>query len=122
MIGFPTETREEILETIEFAKELDVDVAQFMVATPFPGTEMWEIAKQYGKVNEDEWASFTFYAPDKMPFSSNLLSDQEVVALYKKAYKSFYLRPRFIWNQVKKIRSFNDIKRNWLAAKGITGM
>jgi len=122
MIGFPTETREEILETIEFAKELDVDVAQFMVATPFPGTEMWDIAKQYGKVNEEQWASFTFYAPDKMPFSSNLLSDEEVVALYKKAYKSFYLRPRFVWNQLKKIRSFSDIRRNWLAAKGITGM
>ena len=121
MIGFPTETKEEILETIEFAKDLDVDVAQFMVSTPFPGTEMWEIAKQYGKVNDDDWASFTFYAPEKMPFSSNLLSDDELLSLYKKAYKSFYLRPKFMIKQIAKMRSFGDIYRNWLAAKGVLG-
>ena len=121
MIGFPTETREEIMQTIEFAKELDVDVAQFMVSTPFPGTEMWEIAKQYGTINDDDWNSFTFYAPDKMPFSSNLLSDKELVALYKRAYKSFYLRPRFILRQLYRLRSFADLQRNWLAAKGVIG-
>ena len=120
MIGFPTETKEEILQTIEFAKELDVDVAQFMVSTPFPGTEMWEIAKSNGTISDD-WNSFTFYAPDKMPFSSDLLSDKEILSLYKKAYKSFYLRPKFILKQLLKTRSFVDIQRNWLAAKGVLG-
>lgn len=120
MIGFPTETKDEILQTIKFAKELDVDVAQFMVSTPFPGTEMWEIAKQNGTINDD-WNSFTFYAPEKMPFSSNLLSDEELLSLYKKAYKSFYLRPKFMLRQLLKVRSFVDIQRNWLAAKGVLG-
>ena len=120
MIGFPTETKDEILQTIEFAKELDVDVAQFMVATPYPGTEMWEIAKQNGTISED-WNSFTFYAPDKIPFSSNSLSDEELISLYRKAYKSFYLRPRFILRQLLRLRSFNDVQRNWLAAKAVIG-
>ncbi len=120
MIGFPTETRAEILETIKFAKELNVDVAQFMVATPYPGTKMWEIAEQYGKINSEDWSNFTFYAPDKMPFSSNILSDKEVVHLYKKAYKSYYLRPLFLLRQALKIRSLDDIYRNWLAFKGIS--
>ncbi len=120
MIGFPTETREEILQTIEFAKELDVDVAQFMVSTPFPGTEMWDIAKQHGTISDD-WNSFTFYAPDKMPFSSNLLGEKELVALYKRAYKSFYLRPKFMLKQLMKMRSLADIQRYWLAAKGVIG-
>ena len=120
MIGFPTETREEIMQTIEFAKELDVDVAQFMVSTPFPGTEMWEIAKSNGTISDD-WNSFTFYAPDKMPFSSNLLSGEELLALYKKAYKSYYLRPKFILKQMMKVRSLVDVQRNWLAARGVLG-
>jgi len=120
MIGFPTETKEEVLQTIKFAKELDVDVAQFMVATPLPGTEMWEIAKANGTISND-WDSFTFYAPEKMPFSSNLLNEQELLQLYRKAYKSFYLRPKFILRQLAKIRSPFDIQRNWLAAKGVMG-
>lgn len=121
MIGFPTETKEEILQTIKFAKDLDVDVAQFMVSTPLPGTEMWEIAKQNGSINTDDWNSFTFYAPSKMPFSSNLLNDKELLSMYRKAYKSFYLRPKFILKQLLKTRSFVDIQRNWLAAKGVLG-
>ncbi len=120
MIGFPTETKEEILQTIKFAKELDVDVAQFMVSTPFPGTEMWEIAKQNGNINDD-WNSFTFYAPDKMPFSSNLLSDEELLTLYKKAYKSYYFRPKFMLRQLVKMRSIADVNRYWLAARGVLG-
>lgn len=121
MIGFPTETKEEILQTIKFAKDLDVDVAQFMVSTPLPGTEMWEIAKQNGTINTDDWNSFTFYAPSKMPFSSNLLNDKELLSMYKKAYKSFYLRPKFMLRQLLRIRSLVDIQRNWIAAKGILG-
>ncbi len=120
MIGFPTETKEEILQTIKFAKDLDVDVAQFMVSTPLPGTEMWEIAKQNGTISDD-WNSFTFYAPSKMPFSSNLLNDKELLSMYRKAYKSFYLRPKFMLRQLLRIRSLVDVQRSWLAAKGILG-
>ena len=122
MIGFPTETKEEILETIEFAKELDVDVAQFMIATPLPGTKMWEIAKEQGVVNESDCASFTFYAPDKMPFSSNILNEEELGKLYEKAIKSFYLRPKFVFKQLLKIKSFNDLRRNYEAVRGVIGL
>ena len=122
MIGFPTETKEEILQTITFAKELDVDVAQFMVSTPFPGTELWEMAKKNGKINDEDWNNFTFYAPDKLPFSSDILSDSEIVKLYKYAYKSFYLRPRFMLRQLFGLRTLDDVRRNWMAAKGVLGM
>ena len=122
MIGFPTETKEEVIETINFAKELDVDVAQFMVATPLPGTKMWSLAKEHGAINESEYSSFTFYAPDKMPFSSNLLNEEELADLYKKANKSFYLRPKFILKQFLKIKNYNDIKRNYEAIRSILGL
>ncbi len=121
MLGFPTETKNEIMQTINFAKELNVDVAQFMIATPYPGTEMWNIAKENGRINDEDYSNFTFYAPDKMPFSSENFTDQELVNLYRKAYRSYYLRPKFIIKQLLKVRSLQDINRNWLAAKGITG-
>lgn len=121
MLGFPTETKEEIEETIKFAKELGVDVAQFMIATPYPGTEMWKIAEENGRINNEDWSSFTFYAPDKMPFSSELFTDQELLNFYKKAYRTYYLRPSFMLKQAAKIRRLSDVHRNWLAAKGILG-
>lgn len=120
VIGFPTETKEEILQTIDFAKELDVDVAQFMISTPFPGTEMWDIAKKIGVVSDD-WNNFTMYAPDKLPYSSDILKEKELLSLYRKAYRSFYLRPSFVIKQITKLRSLEDIERNWLAARGVMG-
>ncbi len=122
MIGFPTETKEEILQTIAFAKELEVDVAQFMVATPFPGTKLWDVAKETGTINDKNLSNFTFYAPIEAPFSSSLLSNSDITKLYKKAFVSFYLRPSYLFRQLCKIRTFNDVKRNYLAFKGIVGI
>ena len=120
-IGFPTETREEIEQTIKFACELELDIAQIMVATPFPGTDMWDIAKKEGKINTEDWSTFTKYAPNGMPFSSSLISDEELANYYKKAYKSFYLRPNFAIRQLLKIKSITDLHRYWLAARGVFG-
>lgn len=121
MIGFPTETKKEIMQTIKFAKELDVDVAQFMVVTPYPGTELWKVAKKHGTISND-WSNFTYYAPKKAPFSSEVLTASEITMLYKRAYKSFYLRPTYILKQFFKIRSLNDVKRNLLAFTGVMGI
>lgn len=46
IIGFPGETKKEIDETRNFAIELQCDWNQFSIATPFPGTEMYEICKE----------------------------------------------------------------------------
>lgn len=46
VIGFPGETKREIQDTINFAESLDVDKVVFSIATPFPGTELFEICKE----------------------------------------------------------------------------
>ncbi|OGO18152.1 MAG: hypothetical protein A2Z15_02415, partial [Chloroflexi bacterium RBG_16_50_11] len=43
MLGSPGETPQTIRQTIDFAKKLKVDFAQFSVTTPFPGTELYDI-------------------------------------------------------------------------------
>jgi len=122
MIGFPTETKEDILKTISFAKELNPDIAQFMVTTPYPDTELWELCKKCGEINIGDWSNFTFYAPQSPPFVPFSLKKNEIDELYSRAIKSFYLRPRFILNQLIKIRSFSDVQRKLIAARSVCGM
>jgi O-antigen biosynthesis protein len=55
VIGSPYETEDEILETFRFIDELDLDNVQITVATPFPGTEMWEDGKKVGIIQGNEW-------------------------------------------------------------------
>ena len=55
MVGTPGETKKDIRETIEFIKELDLDQVGINVTTPFPGTELWEVAKKKKLVKDDQW-------------------------------------------------------------------
>jgi len=55
MVGSPQETEVDIKKTIDFIKELDLDQIGVNVTTPFPGTELWEVAKKKGLVRDDKW-------------------------------------------------------------------
>jgi len=44
ILGLPYETHETIHETIEFAKSLDIQTAAFNIATPYPGTRLYDMA------------------------------------------------------------------------------
>ncbi|MEI6357401.1 MAG: hopanoid biosynthesis associated radical SAM protein HpnJ, partial [Verrucomicrobiota bacterium] len=48
ILGLPIETKETIEQTINFAQELDVFSLQVSLAAPYPGTELYEMAKQNG--------------------------------------------------------------------------
>jgi anaerobic magnesium-protoporphyrin IX monomethyl ester cyclase len=60
VIGSPYETEDEILETFRFIDELDLDNVQITVATPFPGTEMWEDGRKLGIIQGNEWCDDYF--------------------------------------------------------------
>jgi len=53
MIGLPSETKEEMCQTLQFMKELRPDYASISVYEPFPGTELFEIGIEKGLVERD---------------------------------------------------------------------
>jgi len=71
IIGAPFETAEEIEQTFTFARKLNLTAIQIAIATPFPGTEMWEDAKKIGKINGDIWSD-DYYALFVIEYSTNL--------------------------------------------------
>jgi anaerobic magnesium-protoporphyrin IX monomethyl ester cyclase len=56
ILGAPEETRTDTRPTIRFACELDSDIAQFTLLTPYPGTELYEELK--GNITEKDWSKF----------------------------------------------------------------
>ena len=48
ILGLPVETKQTIQQTLDFAKELDVFSIQVSLAAPYPGTELYEQARQNG--------------------------------------------------------------------------
>ncbi len=53
IMGYPGETRGNILETLAFMKELNPSYAEINIFNPLPGTKIWNVLEQQGKVSSD---------------------------------------------------------------------
>ncbi|HSJ53128.1 MAG TPA: radical SAM protein, partial [Anaerolineae bacterium] len=93
IIGLPGETEQTIDDTIRFAIELDPVVANFSIATPFPGTQMYDTVVAGGRILADTWDDFVFFE-GKARFEMPGLPADLVERKWKEAYRRFYLRPR----------------------------
>ena len=61
VIRFPGETKEDILETIEYAASLNIDSCNFWFATPYPGSDLFDICEKGGYLPKD----FSIYSLHK---------------------------------------------------------
>lgn len=95
IIGLPWETEDTINDTIKFAVTLNSNYASFNIATPFPETKFYDYVVEKGLLDKDaqrdlEAYSESYYVPN---IKTQYLDKDKVFVLYKKAIKSFYLRP-----------------------------
>jgi radical SAM superfamily enzyme YgiQ (UPF0313 family) len=114
MLGSPGETPDTIRQTIDFAKRLKVDFAQFSVTTPFPGTELYDIYMQNRK-ESISWDNFVYAGTDNPTtpvFESDKLSRDDLKTWLRRAYREFYLRPAYFWQRLRQCTSWNEIKMN----------
>jgi anaerobic magnesium-protoporphyrin IX monomethyl ester cyclase len=95
IVGLPGETEATMDDTIRFACELDPVVANFSIATPFPGTQMYETVQAEGHILAENWDDFVFFE-GKARFEMPGLPAELVERKWKEAYRRFYLRPRRI--------------------------
>ncbi len=114
MIGLPTETREESLETIEFAKSLDPDWAQFTICTPYPGTEMFRQAIETGEMKSTEWDNYQTwggFSDHSLVFVPQGRTSNELKNLQKYALRSFYFRPKVIARKITNIDNLPILRK-----------
>jgi radical SAM superfamily enzyme YgiQ (UPF0313 family) len=102
----PLETKETIENTIKSAKKTDVEYVMFQIASPFPATEMWDKAKEEGWFVKDV---SEVDAVHSSIISYPHLSAQELEKYVKYAYRSFYLRPKYLLKRLLKKRSLKGI-------------
>jgi len=92
MVGSPTETMEEVKQSIDFAKKVSPDIIQVAYFTPFPGTRAYEMYKsQLAGFNIED-----FYHYSTPKFNLTGMSDHELKNAQNLFYRSFLLRPSFM--------------------------
>ncbi len=103
ILGVPGETRAMIKDTIKFARKLNPKYAQFTLCTPYPGTRLFELAKEKGMLISSDWRRYTTVEP-----IMNIpgITAEELKKLFNWAYISFYLRPSFVFSELINRRTF----------------
>jgi len=98
IVGAPDETKEEIQNTIEFAKRIPIDFPQFNILGVFPGTDLWNDFEIKGFLDErkDYWE--TGIAVSQIyPTPVTLDKCKQMI---KQAFYDFIRRPNFILKQI----------------------
>lgn len=102
MLALPDDTEETMRETIEFAKELELDMAKVAITIPLPGTPMYNELKKRKLLKKNYWAQFNLYAPPESIYDHPRLDWETVEKYFNSFYKEFYFRPKFILKRLVK--------------------
>jgi radical SAM superfamily enzyme YgiQ (UPF0313 family) len=106
LFGVPGETKDEMLETIQFSKKLPLDRAQFNNFMPLPGTEIFDDLKKKGIAfdYDNYFVHDVAYVPEGMTL-------KDMKKLQRSAYLGFYFRPKIIMAILAEIATLKQFYR-----------
>jgi len=126
MLGLPSETKKTIRQTIDFAKKLNPDTAQFFPLMVYPGTEAYEWAeknKYLATTDFSKWVTENGLHNTVLKLPE--LPAEDIIKYCDQARREFYLRPAYIFYKIKQsimhpseafrnVRSFKSLFRHLL--------
>ncbi|OHB29412.1 MAG: hopanoid biosynthesis associated radical SAM protein HpnJ, partial [Desulfuromonadaceae bacterium GWB2_53_15] len=98
IMGLPGETKETIAETIQFAKDMDLNSIQASLASPYPGTEFYTMCKEQGWISSDSFLDEGGH--QKCVINYPHLSNAEIFNSVEEFYDKFYFRPKYILRSI----------------------
>ena len=107
MLGLPNETPEIAEKTIDFAIKLDPDYANFNIFFPEPGTGLYDLAIESGRMLSSDYLGrgIPVYLPEGYE------SVEQVRSMQRKAFNRFYFRPTYVAKRIARIRSWSEIQQ-----------
>lgn len=109
LVGFPKDTEATMQETIDFAKELDLDLIKTGIIMPLPGTPLFERWQSEGRILSHNWSDYIFHAAQNNVYKHPTLPYETIRKYYDKFYRELYLSPKFIWKRFMRGLKTGDI-------------
>lgn len=102
------------METLQFLKRARLNDGETYVLLPYPGTQLWNLAKQQGIVNENmDWSTFEIYFEDN-PLNRVIVADKllrtdllKLLGMFNAEWERHKRRHVFFWTG-KKCREPHD--------------
>jgi len=120
IIGLPGETKETIADTVNLINETKADAITVAVVSPFPGTEMYDWAKQNGYLTTDDPNEYLDeHGHQKSILSYPELSNEEIRENVDSILKHYYLSFSYVpiaFRRVFSRHGLNELKVLWRSA------
>jgi len=87
LLGLDDHTEDDIKRLIDFLLEINLDLAEFTVLTPFPHTKVWDDLLREGRIIDRDWNNYT---AGQVVIQPKHLSPERLQELYQCAWDTFY--------------------------------
>ncbi|RLC82083.1 MAG: hypothetical protein DRJ03_10660 [Chloroflexi bacterium] len=109
MFGFPYDTRKTVEQTLQLAKDLNPDMAQFSICMPYPGTTMYTEALEAGKIVAKEWCEYDMTHGPVVEMKG--IAREELRHILSRAYREFHFRLAYFWRTLRNIHNLDEFRR-----------
>jgi len=87
LLGLDNQSEDDIKRLIDFLLEIDLDLAEFTVMTPFPHTKAYDDMRRENRIFDHDW---NHYHAGQVVFHPKQMSADKLQKLYEYAWKTFY--------------------------------
>lgn len=107
IIGHPGEGKKELSQTKNLILNSGIDLVGLSIPTPFPGSKLYEMAKDKQIISEDIIDKFARkelgegYTGNFPVFTTQKVKREYIYSLMKEINRKFYLKPSIIWGKLK---------------------
>jgi radical SAM superfamily enzyme YgiQ (UPF0313 family) len=110
IIGYAGETQKTVRDTINFANRLNTHVAAFFVASPLPGTPLYEEARRMKLLRPDaKWQDYSPLSNADPVMSLPDLPPKLIRKWHRRALRGYYLRPSYIISRLASLRHWYEV-------------
>jgi radical SAM superfamily enzyme YgiQ (UPF0313 family) len=101
MFGLPDDTMETMEETLNLALEINAEWVNFYCAMAYPGSALYQIAKEKGWPLPDSsggpgWIGYSQYAYECLPLPTETVPASEVLRFRDNAFHTYFANPRYL--------------------------
>jgi anaerobic magnesium-protoporphyrin IX monomethyl ester cyclase len=96
IFGLPEDDHASMQETLNLALELNCEFANFYCAMAYPGSPLYDKAKQLSWQLPQTWTGYSQHAVDTLPLPTKYLSAGEVLRFRDEAFHTYFSHPRYL--------------------------
>jgi len=96
IFGLPEDTRETMQETLDMARELNCEYANFYCAMAYPGSRLYDIALKEGWALPGAWHGFSQHSFETLPLPTKHISAREVLKFRDEAFHDYFENPAYL--------------------------